>query len=242
VIIILEAQLNPRSDVTFTWATGGDSAAAGRGNLYEQSYTAVMEDTVKDAFALVGIRFVAKNYAMTWLPPAPEVALCMESIYGSDLDVLAYDFFSRKEEDEANFNLWTNRAGIHPTKPLLFMMDAKSNKKFDHFTSTEKAGMGAILMDNDVLNIMDRRLENALNSTHTSQDIPAALRHFICNGRTEGVMPCSDPLRNYMCDDTENGRACLDNKYDVSSKHSHPFTFHSFLIKTLSPQTAQRSL
>lgn len=36
----------------------------GHGNLFSQSYTAVMEDTVKEAFAASGINFVAKNYAM----------------------------------------------------------------------------------------------------------------------------------------------------------------------------------
>ena len=40
---------------TFVWATAGDSAAAGHGNLFDQSYTAVMGRTVQDAFASLGV-------------------------------------------------------------------------------------------------------------------------------------------------------------------------------------------
>ena len=49
---------------TFTWVTGGDSTAAGHGNLFKQSYTAILEDTVAPIFNDLGVSFVAKNRAM----------------------------------------------------------------------------------------------------------------------------------------------------------------------------------
>lgn len=48
----------------YVWATGGHSAAAGHGNMYNESYTAYMERDVKGIFESIGIEFEARNYAM----------------------------------------------------------------------------------------------------------------------------------------------------------------------------------
>ena len=69
---------------TFVWATGGHSAAAGHGNLYNESYTAFMERSAKPIFEAVGIGFEGRNYAMGGMRSGPEFALCQESIFGLD--------------------------------------------------------------------------------------------------------------------------------------------------------------
>jgi hypothetical protein len=48
----------------YVWATGGHSASAGHGNLYNESYTAFMTRAVTNVFASVGIEFESRNYAM----------------------------------------------------------------------------------------------------------------------------------------------------------------------------------
>jgi hypothetical protein len=48
----------------YVWATGGHSASAGHGNLYNESYTAFFERGVKPIFEAIGIEFEARNYAM----------------------------------------------------------------------------------------------------------------------------------------------------------------------------------
>jgi hypothetical protein len=48
----------------FVWATGGHSAAAGHGNLYSESNTAILSAAVTPAFQALGIQFEARNYAM----------------------------------------------------------------------------------------------------------------------------------------------------------------------------------
>jgi hypothetical protein len=48
----------------YVWATGGHSAAAGHGNLYNETYTAFMTRAVTNVFASVGIEFESRNYAM----------------------------------------------------------------------------------------------------------------------------------------------------------------------------------
>lgn len=82
----LEAVLlpEPNSPPIFTWVTAGDSPAAGHGNLCSQSYTAILEETVQHHFEASGIQFRAKNYAS-----APELALCMNEVFGGDIDVVA---------------------------------------------------------------------------------------------------------------------------------------------------------
>ena len=77
---------------TFVWATGGHSSAAGHGNFYDESYTAVMEKNVRVIFDAVGIQFTGRNYAMGGSDSAPEAAWCNEEIFGADLDVLSWDY------------------------------------------------------------------------------------------------------------------------------------------------------
>eukprot|EP00957_Ditylum_brightwellii_P062894 4772206-Ditylum_brightwellii.AAC.1 len=103
--------------ITFTWATGGDSAAAGHGNLFNQSYTAIMENTVRSSFASLGVKFVAKNYGIGGYGSGPELALCQES----------------ERFDQHRAMLWGERAGTHPTKPILFMMDSGYTERWKQF-------------------------------------------------------------------------------------------------------------
>lgn len=48
----------------YVWATGGHSAAAGHGNLFNETYTAFMTKAVTNVFASVGIEFESRNYGM----------------------------------------------------------------------------------------------------------------------------------------------------------------------------------
>ena len=62
-------------DTRFVWATGGHSAAAGHGNLYNESYTAFMVRGVKNVFESIGIDFVGRNYGMGGMDSGPQLAL-----------------------------------------------------------------------------------------------------------------------------------------------------------------------
>ena len=63
----------PLSYSSFVWVTGGHSAAAGHGNLYNESYTAYMERAVKGVFGAVGIDFIGRNYAMGGMSVHPRL-------------------------------------------------------------------------------------------------------------------------------------------------------------------------
>jgi hypothetical protein len=62
----------------------GTAAAAGHGNLHNQSYTAFMESAAKPVFDAIGIQLEARNYAMGGMASAPLLAFCNEAVYGTD--------------------------------------------------------------------------------------------------------------------------------------------------------------
>jgi hypothetical protein len=76
----------------YVWATGGHSAAAGHGNLYNESYTAYMERDLKDIFGSIGIDFEGRNYAMGGTASAAEIAMCWEEVFGVDVDFFVWDY------------------------------------------------------------------------------------------------------------------------------------------------------
>jgi hypothetical protein len=76
----------------YVWVTGGHSAAAGHGNLYNESYTAFMERDLKDIFGSIGIDFEGRNYAMGGTASAAELAMCWVEIFGTDADFFSWDF------------------------------------------------------------------------------------------------------------------------------------------------------
>jgi hypothetical protein len=85
MIKVSTKMLRPSQNVKFVWATGGDSVAAGHGNMFNQSYTAMMDGTVSDAFAALGLEFVARNFGMSMHTSAPELVCawkrCMEMMW-----------------------------------------------------------------------------------------------------------------------------------------------------------------
>jgi hypothetical protein len=83
----------------YVWATGGHSAAASHGNLYNESYTAYLESDMKDVFQSIGINFEGRNYAMGGTESAAEMAMCWQEIFGDDgktsYDIISCHFLSR---------------------------------------------------------------------------------------------------------------------------------------------------
>ena len=66
--------------------------SAGHGNLFQESYTKVMEHTAKDVFASVGLIFEARNYAMGATASAAEMSMCFSQIFGDDVDIFSWDY------------------------------------------------------------------------------------------------------------------------------------------------------
>jgi len=229
---------------TFTWVTAGDSAAAGHGTTrgVEQSYTAIVEDTVKDSFAALGIRFEAKNRAIGGggvrrggygggssdtndfrsSSSSCEFAMCMEALYGSDIDILNWDFLSststtttttdnevlrnsqidqEQQDDRTNqVILWLQRAARHKSKPLLFMMDNAISTLSSHHAirnymndlDANGVGVGLLTTASFYSDIL-KRIPDSARMSNPHDELPPALRYLRCNESMEGTtLHCDD--------------------------------------------------
>ena len=77
---------------TFTFITAGHSSSARHSNLFNQSYTASMEQAARSTFAILGVDFVVKNYSMGSSMSRPELAICKSALYVTNVGVLWWDF------------------------------------------------------------------------------------------------------------------------------------------------------
>jgi hypothetical protein len=222
---ILVKLLDPSKDVDFVWATAGDSSAAGHGNMFNQSYTAVLERTVHSAFQSIGLNFIARNYGMIWYQSAPELAFCMKEVYGTagDLDVLNWDF-SMQDGDAHSYkaDMWVERAITHPGLPILFFVDNRSSPRLAMLRQKlETNGVGFVFMDKMAVDVVRSRAPSSSNVV--------SLKDWICpGGAVEGSIPCDDPIRFFMCEQRETAKECLAAKYftlpgcDSGQKSNHP--------------------
>ena len=73
-------------------AHSGNSDAAGHGNFFGEQYTMVMADRAKDLFHSVGLDLVARPFGIGGATSAPEIAGCAKEIFGTDVDLITWDF------------------------------------------------------------------------------------------------------------------------------------------------------
>ncbi|KAL3802225.1 hypothetical protein HJC23_001769 [Cyclotella cryptica] len=187
---------NERMEPTFTWITAGDGTAAGHGNLYLQSYTAILQDTVESSFRALGIRFEAKNYAMGQYSSGPELSLCIKEVFGDDIDALMWDFATLQPQLEPVHRtlLWGHRATLHPTLPIMFSFDTFGRR----FNALKEFGvMDPILMHSDWMQVLREKMPDS--ALVDPSELPEGLRYYVCNGSVEGGVRCNNSLRNFVC-------------------------------------------
>ena len=187
-IKIIQAALRPDhlKNVTFTWAVGGHSAAAGHGNLFNQSYSDVLENIAQPLFAALGIEFRAKNYAMGGTSSGPEVAMCLSEVFGLDLDVLSWDYGMTDGQRNWLYEMYAQRAGVHPTMPSLFQFSgSKRRDRQDSNENLESSGMATFSIRVDKTQFPD---SDELNVT----ELPPALQYLSCSGHTEAGELCKE--------------------------------------------------
>mmetsp|Transcript_6249 Transcript_6249/g.9013 ORF Transcript_6249/g.9013 Transcript_6249/m.9013 type:complete len:662 (-) Transcript_6249:72-2057(-) len=225
-IKFLSKLVHPLQPNNFVWATAGDSIAAGHGNMFNQSYTAMLEDTVGAAFASVGINFVTRNYGMSFYSSGPELALCMEAIYGKDVDLLSWDFLLH-DSNPQRMRLWGQRAMGHPKKPTLFFFVPNDGERQPYLQELDDQGLSVFAYDiGEAENAVRQKIPETTPVEDPSQQLPPALEHLVCTqGSLEGIFPCSDGVRYGFCEHTV-AQQCLAHKYDTppdctSNQHSH---------------------
>uniref|UniRef100_A0A7S2XME9 Uncharacterized protein n=1 Tax=Attheya septentrionalis TaxID=420275 RepID=A0A7S2XME9_9STRA len=172
------------------WALGGHSAAAGHGNLYSQSYTAELERLGRQVFGPLGINFEGRNYAMGSMSSAPEVAMCFKEIFGTDVDIIGWDYGLTDGRTLFKSMLYGNRAALLPTSPILMMM----GERYDSvLKKLEEDGMGALVFDdNNFKSMMEGTPEIDGMTEEEIDQVPEAIRYMKCDGKIESGVPCQE--------------------------------------------------
>jgi len=188
--------------VRYVWATGGHSAAAGHGNMYNESYTAYMERDLKPLFGALGIEYEGRNYAMGGTSSGYEVSMCYEQIFGNDVDFMSWDFGMTDGKWDIRLLHYGYRGGLNPGQPAIMALHTTKGK-VAQMRSLEELGMAAFV-------------GRTLSDAH-SDEIP--LSSGISDAKIE-AMP--EYVRNLSCGEKklESGDPyCQRDKY---SKHACP--------------------
>ena len=182
---ILEGQKGTTNN-KYVWVTSGNSIAAGHGNLLHQSYSGVLERSMKAPFAAVGLDFEVRLRAYSGVRSAPEIALCMESYFGMDVDVLTWDFGQTDGRDLWRYRIFAQRAGLMPSMPTLLLLSGPKQQQiaFD----LEPHGQSVLGVDD--LGILKRRIPDSSDHPNPSE-LPPAVQYFLCKG-SENTPPCND--------------------------------------------------
>lgn len=187
-----------RTFAKYVWATGGHSAAAGHGNLFNESYTAVMESDLKDVFASIGISFEGRNYAMGGTTSAAEISMCWKEIFGEDVDFFSWDYGMTDAGHPLRILHYGYRGGISKGRPGLLVvriLNGDQELGLDALKALEDAiGMPVFLENGDKFSAMrDEIPDSAGLSTVELNNLPDLVRNFKCNGVAEKGDPyCGD--------------------------------------------------
>ncbi|KAL7571143.1 hypothetical protein ACA910_014747 [Epithemia clementina (nom. ined.)] len=205
---LLQAQIDEQPQ-PLIWATGGHSASAGHGNLFNESYTAVMESHVQPMFQAIGLKFVTRRYAMGGTSCGMEINTCIKEVFGTDFDVLSWDYGMTTGRDYGKVELYFHRAALLPSRPAfvgLWLLDRKPM-----LDSMEPLGPAVFSLNPQ--SVLDRVPDTAGQTQDEIDQMPPYLRYFRCGKEIERGEPrCGDEKYTLL----PNNDPCNQRKGKVS--------------------------
>lgn len=156
----------------------------------------MIERSVQPAFAELGIWFQSRPYAMGGTSSGPEVALCEDSIFGLDIDVLSWDFGMTDNTHVGNMEMYFRQAGLHPNRPACVGLEIHGgsyDSRLKILRNLEDSGLTALYMPPQIMTAVVERIPDSmgLNSSDLLS-MPPFLRSFKCEGVLEKGSPgCS---------------------------------------------------
>lgn len=201
----------------FVWATGGHSSTAGHGNFFHESYTAVLDRAARPVMAAVQLDFAARNYAMGGTAAAPEIALCAREIFGSNLDVLVWDYGMTDGAQVWKQALYHWRASLLTTKTTTETND-KSNQEARPLHIAYHAGGRSYRNRQSVMREMEERGLAALISSESVTDAALAAVPDSFGKSVVELDAMPDYVRNFRCQkQIESGDPfCKTDKYNLT--------------------------
>ena len=200
-------------DTKFIWATGGPSTAAGHGNFHNESYTAYIQYALESIFRSVDVELITRNYAMGSASSGSELAMCTKEIYGTDYDVLVWDFGIT---DGSNYwkQAWYNyRANLLPYQNpihIAYHAGSRSSPRYTFADTFEQMGMAAIISNDDVVHQAEQAMPDTLGLTDEEINaLPEYARNYKCGNQIENGEP-------YCQKDKFRLGLCPERKYQTS--------------------------
>mmetsp|Transcript_801 Transcript_801/g.1820 ORF Transcript_801/g.1820 Transcript_801/m.1820 type:complete len:416 (-) Transcript_801:864-2111(-) len=190
----------------YVWATGGHSASAGHGNMFNESYTAYMERDLKDVFGSAGIKFEGRNYAMGGTSCAAEVAMCWEEIFGTDVDVFSWDYGMTDSGNYERLFFYGYRGGLsngHPAFVGINLRDTKSGRRLKNIQRLEELGLAAFVGNTSTIAKQTAAFpDSSILSAAEIEGLPDYVRSFRCGEQIETGEPfCGkEKYTHYACD------------------------------------------
>jgi hypothetical protein len=184
----------------FVWLNAGHSSAAGHGNRFNETYTAIVEATAKATFAAVGIDLEGRNYAMGGMSSAAELALCSEAVYGTDPDLMTWNFGMTDGGALWRHILFAYRRAMTRNRPVLLDIDFGGlenwNQRIQIMEIMEDLGLSALLFTESAFyedSIKDGFPDMFGMNQEQIDAVPEYLRYFRCENKIEKGDPgCGD--------------------------------------------------
>ncbi|CAJ1931900.1 unnamed protein product [Cylindrotheca closterium] len=174
----------------YVFANGGHSNAAGHGNKYSESYTAVFGRDVRPVWEAIGIEMIDRNHAMGGLASNPYHSTCVKEVFGTDVDFLAWNYgmTDSKPYSAAHF---IYRGALIPSRPAFVFVDwVKGANLGRSFVEFGLAMFRSRLDGNPVSQLPDMTPDEIPISNEQAQKIPDMARNLKCNKRLEGKDLC----------------------------------------------------
>eukprot|EP00536_Pseudo-nitzschia_multiseries_P002555 jgi/Psemu1/183824/e_gw1.34.121.1 len=194
----------------YVWATGGHSAAAAHGNLYDESYTAFLEKDLRDVFESIGIDFEGRNYAMGGTGSAAEISMCWTQIFGTDVDFFSWDYGMTDAGEPFRLMHYAYRGAISPGRPAFMgirvRVSADKGEQDNMMEKLEEDGMSIFMEDDDLFHKMRLGVPDTFGlTTDEINAMPEYVRNFQCNGMFEKGEPFCE-TEKYSGEMCENRR------------------------------------
>eukprot|EP00934_Nitzschia_sp_Nitz4_P003264 Nitzschia sp. Nitz4//scaffold38_size140716//136095//138256//NITZ4_003180-RA/size140716-processed-gene-0.49-mRNA-1//1//CDS//3329550177//3254//frame0 len=189
----------------YVWATGGHSASAGHGNLFNESYTAYMGSDVRKVFGAVGLYFEDRNYAMGGTASASEISMCWAQVFGTDVDFFSWDYGMTDGTFPARLLHYAYRGGLSPGQPAIMGIrigGRSGSQRHDALRDLEKIGMATFEGTDSSYALRNAAIPDSGDITEEEiQSLPPMLQNLKCGSGIEAGEPyCGrEKYTSYVC-------------------------------------------
>ena len=165
----------------------------------------ILGERARDLMAAVGLRLVTRPYARGGATSAPELAACAKEIYGTDIDIITWDFAMTDGRTHWRIEFFAHRVHILPNHPVLLVLQAGTDtwrtEMVEHLTD-----QGMTILRQDEAYLMDRKMRFPDSNTFGDlESLTDHVRYFRCGYGIETRGDCGKHrfTHNGTCDERE---------------------------------------